>query len=192
MVPVAKRYTEAEYAELEANAEYKSEYFQGEIFAMAGGTMPHGELSVATVAALRASIDRTRCRVLNSDVRVRIAATGLQTYPDASVVCGEPQMTAGRRDCYENPVLIVEVLSQNTESYDRTRKFEHYKRIPSLREYLLLSQTRVRAELFRRGSGGAWPKSTAEGMDAAIELESLGVTLRLRDIYEGIELSGES
>jgi len=112
------------YAEIEANAPYKSEYFRGEIFAMAGGPIPHGEIMIAASAELRARINRRLCRVLPADVRIRIAATGLQTYSDFSVVCGAAGRAQGRTDCIENPVLICEVLSQSTEAYDRRAKFE--------------------------------------------------------------------
>lgn len=184
------RYTEIEYADLELKAPYKSEYFNGEIFAMAGGTMPHSEIKLAILSLLRAGVNRQRCRVLDSDFRIRVAATGLQTYPDGSVVCGAPQFGLGRRDCLENPTVIVEVLSESTQAYDRGEKFEHYKRIPSLREHALAWQTRPRVEVFRLQPDGTWTASTFDGEESAVSLESIGVTLRVGDIYAGIELTG--
>lgn len=190
MQPAVKRYTEIEYADLELKAPYKSEYFNGEIFAMAGGSMPHSEIKVSIISLLRSSVDRHRCRVLDSDFRIRVAATGFQTYPDASVVCGAPQFGLGRRDCLENPTVIVEVLSESTQAFDRGEKFEHYKKIPSLREYVLAWQTRPRLEIFRRQPDGTWLASTFDGIDSSAALESIGVTIRTGDVYEGIELAG--
>lgn len=137
---------------------------------------------------LRDVIDRKRCTVLSSDVRIRIAASGLQTYPDVSVVCGKPKFGTKSRDSHENPVLIVEVLSPTTEAYDRGGKFAEYKLIESLREYLLVSQAGVRVELFRKQPDGTWSAAIAEGLQAELRLDSVGVTMRLADIYEGIEL----
>lgn len=187
---VSTRYTEIEYADLELKAAYKNEYFNGEIFAMAGGSMPHSEIKVSILSLLRAGVNRQRCRVLDSGFRIRVAATGLQTYPDASVICGAPEFGLGRRDCFENPIVIVEVLSESTQAYDRGEKFEHYKRIPSLREYVLAWQTRPRVEVFRRQPDGAWTASVFDGEDSAVSLESIGVALRVGDIYAGIELTG--
>jgi len=193
MTPAPGRlFSEAEYAKLEEQAPYKSEYYRGEIFAMAGGSPAHSRLSVALVGLLHARVDRRRCWVFNSDYRVRIPASSLQTYPDASAVCGPVKFAPGRTDCFENPVFIAEVLSQSTERYDRGPKFEDYKTISSLREYLLLSQTQIRAELFSRQPDGTWTTHIAEGPDAELTFDSLGVTVRLADIYDGIELSGLS
>lgn len=183
MPPAVKRYTEIEYADLELKAPYKSEYFNGEIFAMAGGSMPHSEIKVSIVSLLRSAVDGRRCRVLDSDFRIRVAATGFQTYPDASAVCGAPQFGLGRRDCFENPVAVVEVLSESTQAFDRGEKFEQYKMIPSLREYVLAGQTRPRIEMFRRQPGGSWTAILLDGPESTVVLESIGATIRTGDVY---------
>ncbi len=184
----ARKYTESEYAETETRASYRSEYFNGEIFAMAGGTLVHSRLCVAMCSCLRDRVDPERCIVADSNLRIRIPATSLQTYPDASVICGKPVFVENRNDCIENPVVIVEVLSEGTEAYDRNQKFTDYKKLASLREYVLVSQHRPRIEVYRRGRTGRWTLAASEGLDAVIALTSIGVAIPLADVYRGIEL----
>src|SRR6266404_1708800 len=142
--------TPEQYLEIERKAEFKSEYFQGEMFAMAGAREAHNLIALNLAAALHPQLRARPCRAYISDMRVRVSATGLYTYPDILVVCGEPQFLDERRDTLLNPNLIVEVLSPSTEAYDRGRKFEHYRSVESLSEYLLVSSERIIAELFTR------------------------------------------
>jgi Uma2 family endonuclease len=122
-------------------------------------------------------------------MRVRIGKTGLYTYPDVVVVCGEPQFTDDRRDTLVNPNLIVEVLSESTEAYDRGRKFEHYRSLESLSEYLLVSSERVSAELFTRRPDGRWLLASAARLEDSIALESAGCHLALSDLYEKVDFT---
>ncbi|MBM3734776.1 MAG: Uma2 family endonuclease [Acidobacteria bacterium] len=184
MALAARRYTELEYAAMEEMADHRSEFFNGEIFAMTGGTRTHSRLCIAVLLRLETGVAGSRCEVLDSNLRIRIAATGLQTYPDASVVCGDAQFWGQSEDCVMNPRLIVEVHSKGTASYGRGKKFEHYKQIPSLQEYVLVWQDRMRIEVFRREAG--WAGIAAEGPSATARLESIGVDLPLAGIYTGI------
>jgi Uma2 family endonuclease len=179
--------TEAEYLEQERRAEIKSEFFAGEVFAMAGGTAPHSIIAANLIGELRSALKERSCVVFTADMRIKVEATGLYTYPDCSVVCGPMQFLDEVRDTILNPTLIVEVLSNSTEAYDRGRKFEHYRQIPALREYLLASQTEPRLELFVRQEGGQWLLREAAGTDATIELPVLKVRLSLREIYANVE-----
>ena len=189
MVEEARRWVSVEeYLELEEKAEYKNEYFNGEIFAMAGGSPEHSQISVNATRELGNLLEDGPCRVYNSDCRVHIEDTGLYTYPDASVVCGEPVFT-NRRRALTNPLLIVEVLTESTESYDRTDKFAHYRRLPSLREYVLISFDRQRIETFRRqGDGTEWIYSECSDPHGSVRLESLGCSLSVARIYSKVEL----
>ena len=189
MALALEKITESEYADLEAKAEYRSEYYNGEVFAMAGGTSRHARIGGLMLHSISSSVDLRRCSVMGPDMRIRVAATRLQTYPDVSVVCGDIAHTRGREDCIENPIIIVEVLSEGTESYDRGFKFDNYKRIPSLREYVLVSQNRPRIEVLRRSKTGRWAATVAEGLDAGIALESVGATISLADVYIGIDFA---
>jgi Uma2 family endonuclease len=180
--------TEREYADLEELAPHRSEYFDGQMYAMSGGTDVHSGLCAAVLHALMSLVDRSRCRVFESNLRVRVAATGLQTYPDASVVCGPLQYWEQRRDCIENPTLLVEVLSPGTAAYDRAFKFDNYRLIPTLREYALVWQSRERIEVFRRERDDLWSHHVANGRSAEAELTCLGIKLKLADIYAGMKL----
>ena len=184
------KYTESEYAEMEVKADYRSEFYNGEIFAMAGGTFDHSKLATSIARCVGNQVG-DRCHVLGPDMRIRVAATRLQTYPDVSVVCGDPIFTRGRNDCIENPIVIVEVLSESTESYDRGFKFDNnYKRIPSLREFVLVAQDRrPNIEVLRKGKAGRWTATITEGMDASFTLSSIGATIRIADVYAGIPMS---
>jgi Uma2 family endonuclease len=153
--PIA-RMSHAEYLEFEATADVKHEYLDGEVYAMAGGTIAHGALAIAMGTALSNALAGRRCRVLSSDVRVRAQATGLSTYPDLSVVCGQIETAPDDPHGVLNPVVIVEVLSDSTEAYDRGAKAAHYRRIPSLREYVLVNQREPLIEVYRRNERSNW------------------------------------
>ena len=181
-----------EYLEIERRAEYKSEYFQGEMFAMAGASLVHNILVSRLVRDLGHQLRRGPCQVLPSDMRVRVSATGLYTYPDVSVVCGPPQLADEHSDILLNPSFIAEVLSPSTEGYDRGRKFEQYRAIASLAEYLLVAQDRVHVELFARPADGRWVLSEASGPEATLELPGIGCRLSLADLYEKVDLTAAS
>jgi Uma2 family endonuclease len=180
------RYTEAEYLEMELAAEEKHEFFEGEIYAMGGASFAHAQLASNVVLHLGSRLRGGPCRVLFSDLRVKVSASGLYTYPDAVVVCGDPQLEKPG-DTLTNPTLLVEVLSQSTETKDRGWKFQQYQKIPSLQEYLLVSQITPRLELFTRQSDGRWLYTAAEGLEATVPLTSLGCNLQLSAVYEKVE-----
>ncbi len=180
--------TPEQYLEIERQAQYKSEYYQGQMFVMAGATEAHNLLVWNLSGELRQQLRKRPCKAYSSDMRVRVSATGLYTYPDVSAVCGEARFADDQRDTLLNPSLIAEVLSPSTEAYDRGRKFEHYRSIDSLAEYLLVSSDRIQVELFARQPDGHWLLRAASGPDAVIELRSVECRLALTDLYEKVEL----
>jgi len=176
--------TPEEYLEIERKAEWKSEYYAGEMFAMSGASEKHGLIAVNLVALLHRQLRRTTCRVFGSDLRVNMPATGLYTYPDIVVACGERKFIDETFDTLLNPVLIAEILSPSTEAYDRGRKFEHYQTIPSLNEYLLVAQDRIHVDLYTRQPGGAWLLTSASELTASIALASIQCSVSLAELYE--------
>lgn len=184
------RYTLEEYLEVERAAPYKSEYYAGEIFAMAGASPTHNLLVAALAAALVARLRGTPCTTYASDLRVKCGPAGLFCYPDVSVVCGKAAVDASHN--LTNPALLVEVLSPTTEAHDRGAKFAQYRRLDSLREYVLVSQTEPRVEVFTRGDDGRWTLTEAVGPDAECPLDSLGISLPLCEIYERAAFAPEA
>lgn len=175
----------AEYLAAEAQSAARHEFLRGEVFAMAGGTPEHGLLAVAIASELRAALRDQPCRVFNSDVRVHIRETGLTTYPDVSVVCGRLERDVDDQLALVNPVLIVEVLSDSTEGYDRGEKAAHFRRLASLREYVLLAQHERRVEVFRRSAAGHWElHEFVAGQQ--VELASIGSAIAVDDIYRDL------
>lgn len=183
----AGRLSEAEYLAIERAAEFKSEFYEGEMFAMAGGSRRHSLIASNLIGELRNRLKGRPCVVFNSDLRVKIEATGLFTYPDASVVCGPVHSVPGTDDTLINPVLLAEVLSDSTEGYDRGKKSEHYRQIPSLNEYLLVSQKEPHLELFMRQKS-EWVLREVSGLGGTIELPALKITLALAEIYANVSL----
>lgn len=175
--------TYAEYRKGELAAEVKHEYLRGEVFAMTGGTPQHSALAARITALLSRELGGRPCRVFNSDLRVRIEATDLATYPDISVVCDKLETSANDDHAIVNPILLVEVLSNSTEAYDRGQKAAHYRRIPSLRAYLLVSQHEPHLELFVRRDDGTWSLLEAEA-DQRLSVEPLGIELSVAEVYE--------
>lgn len=175
-----------EYLEAERRAETKSEYLDGRIYAMAGASFAHNAIVGNLVVDLGRQLKGGPCRVLPSDLRLRVPETGLYTYPDVSVVCGEPELADEHRDILLNPTVLIEVLSDSTERYDRGRKAEHYRRIASLQEYVLVAQAEPRVERYRRQSERDWAFSEASALDDGVDLASIGCVLTVRDVYDGV------
>lgn len=184
-IPVTQ-YTLAEYLAREQTAVGKSEFYRGNIFAMAGGTTQHGEIAVNIVGGLLTRLRGTPCRPYNSDVQVYIPANGLVTYPDAYVVCGGKEFDLKAPNAITNPSVIFEVLSKSTENYDRSEKFQLYSQLDSFREYVLVAQDKPRAERFVRRDEGSWILTNFVGLDAVLELTTLGCSLPLAEIYEDV------
>lgn len=183
--PASKTYVSyAEYLEREAKSVTKHEWLDGVIYDMSGGTPDHAGLGAAVIRTLGNQLAGKRCRVFGPDLKVRVLATGLATYPDASVVCGqiEPDPES-RNTAVTNPTVLVEVLSDSTEGYDRGEKFAHYRRIPSLREYVLVGQAKRRIEVFRKNEAGLWVLVAEAGAGEAATLESIGCTLLVDEVY---------
>lgn len=180
MVPVAiARMTYAEYLAFEAASETKHEYVNGEVFAMAGGTITHGALAGAVITALSNALRDRSCRVLSSDVRVRSKVTGISTYADVTVVCQKIEVDDDDPHGVLNPRLIVEVLSDSTEGYDRGAKAAHYRRIASLREYVLVAQGEPLIEVYRRNERGNWELFVEARRGERAELTSCGEPIML-------------
>ena len=179
----ARKLTFAEYLEQERTSDVKHEFVNGEIFAMAGGTIEHGRLASKVNAALRTQLLGRPCEVYSAEVRVRVLATGLATYPDMSVVCGRLERDPADANTIVNPVVLVEVLSDSTEGYDRGEKFAHYQHLPSLKEYVLVSQHGPRIEVFRRNDDGkSWTLHIAQAGES-VSLSSIGCDLAVDDMY---------
>ena len=172
----------AEYLAAEEVAEVKHEYVEGEVFAMAGGTPEHAALAMSVGIALGVGLRGKPCRVFSSDLRVRIVETDLATYPDVTVVCGELLRSPDDSQAAINPTVLVEVLSDSTEAWDRGGKAAHYRRIPSLKEYLLVAQDEPRLELYRRREAGIWEFCEARSGES-LTLASLEVSLAVDEIY---------
>jgi Uma2 family endonuclease len=181
--------TEAEYLEIERAATTKSEFYNGRMFAMSGAKLEHVLITGNIAAELRASLRGRSCRVLPNDMRVKVSASGLYTYPDVSVVCGEPILEDERGDTLLNPVLIVEVLSPSTEAYDRGDKFAQYQWIESLQEYVLVSQDRCRIERYiRHEEEKDWLYTAVSEPSGSITLASIGCELALAEVYYQVDL----
>lgn len=182
---------EAQYLEQERNAEYKSEYFRGEVFAMAGATKEHNSIVASLIGELYIYTKGKTCRVYPSDLRVHNPANSLYTYPDVTVVCGKEEYLDDTLDTLLNPQIIVEVLSPATEDYDRGTKFKLYRSIPSLQNYVLVSSTEQLVEVYTR-NGDTWVLTTAKSLESHIHISSINLPLALRDIYAQVALPNQA
>jgi len=182
--------SEAQYLEIERQAEYKSEYLNGEMFAMSGARAAHNLLVANLIIELGQQLRPRRCPVFPSDLRVRVKPGGLYTYPDVIALCGEPRFLDEQQDTLLNPQLIVEVLSPSTEAYDRGRKFELYQALESLREYVLVASDRIHVDLYVRQTDGRWMLTSADRTEDSLTLESVNAQLKLNGLYQNIDLAG--
>ena len=183
--------TAAEYLEIERQAEIKSEFYDGEMFAMSGGTYRHSRLRTNLVAIFEAMLSGKRCRATDSDLRVRIESTDFYTYPDLSISCGRVEFEDEKQDVLLNPTVVIEVLSDSTASYDRGKKFWHYRHIASLTDYVLVSHDEPLIEHYTRQDNGGWLLRTVEGEAGLLRIDSIGCEIPLREIYRDIDPPGE-
>lgn len=180
--------TPDQYLSAERQSDTKSEYFDGEIFAMAGASREHNQISANLVRVLGNQLLDKPCSVYSSDMKVRIDKARKYTYPDLVIACQTERFEDEHRDVLLNPVVILEILSDSTEAYDRGRKFLHYQLLDSLAVYLLVSQDAPRIEIFTRQQNNAWLYAEFHGLDAVVEIESIGCNLRLGDVYHKVDL----
>lgn len=183
-----KRYTSEEYLALERQAEYKSEYYGGEIFAMAGASRWHNLIVANVVGELRSQLKGRPCTTYPSDLRVKISPTGLYTYPDVTVVRGAAQFEDTQQDTLLNPTLIVEVLSESTEAYNRGDKFAYYRKLASLMEYVLITQTKPHVEHYVRQPDNRWLLAEADSLQHILHLPSIDCHLALAEVYDKVDI----
>jgi Uma2 family endonuclease len=188
-----KRFTPQEYYDLERVAEYKSDFYAGEIFAMAGGTIRHSRICTNLIRETGNRLKGTPCETFESNLRLKIKLSGLRNYPDMSVYCGpfEYDEEDPSRETVTNPTVLFEVLSPSTEAYDRGFKSENYRRIPSLKAYLLVAQDKPHVEIYQRQSDGSWLLREEDRLDAAIAIPPLGIELPLAEIYASVDFTAD-
>jgi Uma2 family endonuclease len=177
------RFTFADYVQIEEESSIRHEFLDGTIYAMAGGSLEHAAVGANVIGLLRNALEGKRCRVFTGDLRVRVTATGLASYPDAAVICDQVELDPedAKGHTATNPVVLVEVLSPSTEDYDRGEKLAHYKRMPTLREVMLIAHDEQRVDLWRRVGDHWTQRSWRAGEDVA--LESLDCALPVDAIY---------
>jgi Uma2 family endonuclease len=178
--------TSAEYLVIERKAPFRSEYLNGEMFAMAGASFAHTRIATNLVVALGERFKGGPCYTLSHDMRVKVTRTGLYTYPDVIILCGPPELEDAELDILLNPRVIIEVLSDSTEGYDRGAKFEHYKQVASLQEYVLVSQDEPTCDRYVRGPDETWLNKTFAGLDGVLAFESVSASVPLSEIYAGV------
>ncbi|MDT4897878.1 MAG: hypothetical protein QOH25_2955 [Acidobacteriota bacterium] len=180
-----------EYLALERQADDKSEYFDGMVYAMSGASLNHNKIVANVIAQLVQQLRGRPCSALPSDIKVRMPDSRKFFYPDVSVVCGEPQFHDERTDVLLNPILIIEVLSESTEAFDRGGKFQAYQRMESLQEYILISQNRPVVEQYVRQSEAVWKYTAAIGVESSLSLPSIECTLSLSTVYDKVTENDE-
>src|SRR4051812_334128 len=180
------RLTSEQYLAIERKAEFKSEYYNGEMFAMAGVSRAHSRAKENLIIEIGSRLKGTHCRSHSSDMRVKVSRTGLYTYPDIVITCGDEQYEDAEVDTLLNPQVVIEVLSPSTANYDRGKKFRHYQQIDSFREYVLVSQDEPVVERFVRQSDGSWATTFVEGLEREFAFATVAVRVPLADVYAGV------
>jgi Uma2 family endonuclease len=186
--PVSKL-TEEQYLAIERAAEFRSEFLNGEMFAMAGGTQQHNRLQGNLFTEIHMLLRGTPCEVFSSDQRLKVLSSGFYTYPDLCVVCGPRDPANDYKDVIVDPIVICEVLSPSTEVYDRGLKFQRYRTIESLKDYILVDQNKMRIEQFTRQQGDLWTFRDYQRPDEGLTIDSISVSIPLHLIYDRTELS---
>lgn len=186
-LPESTYYTVEEYLALEQDSEIKHEYAAGEIFAMSGAGRKHNLIALNVSSDLHSQLANRPCEVYQSDMRVQVKVTGAYRYPDIAVVCGEPDFSASQPESLLNPTLLIEILSESTANTDRVDKLAEYRRIPSLQEYLLISQDAPRIERYLKQDEHNWLYTELTGLDQQLALPSIDCTLLFNDVFHRID-----
>jgi len=184
-----RHYTMEEYLEMENASEEKHEYYQGEIFAMSGARLPHIIVTGNLFASLRSKLKGKPCRPYGNDMRIHIPANTLFTYPDLTIICGKPESLNNDGLNFLNPTVLIEVLSPSTRKYDRESKFKLYRDIPSLKEYVMVDPASISVEAHYINSSGNWELQDFTSIDDDLSLNSVGVSLTLKEIYEDTQVA---
>lgn len=186
-VPKPRKLSVEEYFAIEERAERKSEFYNGEMFLMAGATFAHNVVLRNLVGEIYILLKHGKCQVFFNDQRIKVDRTGLYTYPDLLIVCDEPEFADENRNTLTNPKVVIEVLSDSTERYDRTTKFRFYQQIPSLVEYVLVAQDEPLVERYVRLDDGSWARTDFAGLEGAMALSTIPLKLPMIDIFRGVE-----
>lgn len=188
----ARRYTPEEYLELERQSDVRHEYYEGEIYAMAGETLKHSQICVNLAREVSSQIKGKPCQALSPNMKVRAQTKGLFAYPDLTVVCGEPIFHDQKKDVLLNPRVIFEVLSPSTERYDRTMKFFKYRQeIQDLTDYIIVSQDSAFIEHYEKQADGRWVHTVVGGLENVLNVASINCVLSLAEIYDRVEIAAE-
>lgn len=182
------RYSVEAYLEIERTGSLKHEYYRGEIFALAGSSEAHNLILTNILTTLNVQLRKRPCKVYPSDMRLKIPQTGLYTYPDASIVCGTPRFDDVKHDTLLNPLVVIEILSPSTEGYDRGKKFQNYRTVATLQEYLLVSQDEYHIEHYINQNDGHWLLTAYHGVQATLLLKAIDCTLALADVYDKVDI----
>lgn len=185
--PAVKYYTQEEYLAFERESTERHEYYRGEIFNMSGASYEHNLIEDNIRGELHNFLKGKNCRSLGSNLRVHVKENTFYTYPDVLIVCGEPKFLDNTFDTLLNPAVLIEILSPSTANYDKGVKFELYRDIESLQEYVLINSTKVHVELYQRNIDQSWILTEYKLMNDSFELKSIGKPMPLKDIYEGIK-----
>ncbi|MFL5328784.1 MAG: Uma2 family endonuclease [Gemmataceae bacterium] len=186
-----RRLTPQEYLAIERQAEFRSEFYNGEMFAMAGASMEHNRVKQNLIIELGNRLRGTGCESFSSDMRVNVPSTGLYTYPDIVIVCGTPELEDQHGDTLLNPQVIIEVLSPSTANYDRGKKLRHYKQVASLQEYVLVAQDEPAIDRYVRKPNGEWTQDSVEGIEQEFAFATVSAKIPLKDIYAGVSFPPE-
>ena len=185
---IKRKYTQDEYLESERKADFKSEYYKGEIVAMSGASFHHNKIMVNFLTLLSLKLRGKNCSPYGSDLRVHIPANSLYTYPDISIVCGKEESIDKNFDTLLNPVFLAEILSPSTSDYDTSGKFALYRSIESLKEYWTISSFEYRLQRFvKNDANNTWILSETTNLGDSAQLESLSLTIALKELYEGVK-----
>ena len=181
-------YTVEAYLEIERSGLVKHEYYRGEIFALAGSSEAHNLILTNLLTSLNVQLRNRPCKVYPSDMRVKIPKTGLYTYPDVSIVCGTPQFDDAKHDTLLNPLIVIEILSPSTERYDRGKKFQNYRTVATLQEYILVSQDEYHIEHYINLNDGNWLLTSYDAVTMTVHLKTIDCTLTLEDVYNKVDI----
>lgn len=183
--------SEQDYLNAERLALNKHEYFRGEIFAMSGASLPHNKIFSNLFIDTGVKLKGKKCQPFGGDLRIHIPKNTLYTYPDLSIVCGDPKTTDDSFDTVTNPTVIFEILSKSTRNYDKGEKFTLYRDIESLNEYILIDSEKIMVEKFTKNSDKSWTLTEYIDLEVGFEMKSIGVSLRLCDIYDGVTFTAD-